>query len=148
MEMSPSSFDVKNSTRTTSLWITIGILTLLFAVPLFARASFASSGASISLSYTVKTTGSGTVIAVTVSARDSQFPGYVNVYLSSYYNGASSPFNTQKVTVAVSASGSAVQGFAVPYKGSGNYFFASSVTTTSGSVICQASIDPFIKSGH
>ncbi len=146
--MSPVKLGLPNSSRISSRVLVIGVLALIFALPLMVRASYGASGASISLSYNVKTTGSGSVIDVTVSARDSQFPTYVSVSLASYYNGAASPFNSQVVTVLVSGSGSVSQTFFVPFQGNGNYLFDGKISTTSGSLICEAVIDPFIKSGH
>jgi hypothetical protein len=146
--MSPVKLGQRNSSRISSRVLVIGVLALIFALPLMVRASYGASGASISLSYSVKTTGSGTVIAVTVSARDSQFPAYVSVSLASYFNGAASPFNHQVVTVLVSGGGSVSQMFTVPSQGNGNYLFDGKISSTSGNLICEAVIDPFIKSGH
>jgi hypothetical protein len=155
--MSTIRLSFENRRRISLMAGVIGILMLMFAVPVLARPSFAdstiinashtSSGASISLSYSVKTTSSGTTIYVTVSSKDSQYPSYVDVSLSSYFNGATTAFNSQTVTLAPSH-GSVSFLFSVPGQGSGNYLFVGRISATSGSLICQASIDPFIKSGR
>jgi hypothetical protein len=146
--MSPVKPGLQNSSRISSRMLVIGVLAIIFALPMIMHASYGASGASISLGYNVKTTSSGTVILVTVSAKDSQFPTYVSVSIASYYNGASSPFNKQIVTVLVSGSGWVSQTFTVPVQGNGNYLFDGKISTTSGSLVCEAVIDPFIKSGH
>jgi hypothetical protein len=135
----------------------VGILALILSLPFIAKPSFAdstvvslshtSSGGSMSLSYSVKTSSSGTFIYVSISAKDSQFPKYVDVSLSSYYNDANTAFNQQTVTLAPSH-GSVSFMFSVPAKANGNYLFVGGISTTSGSLICQTSIDPFIKTGH
>jgi hypothetical protein len=94
---------------------------------------------TISLSYQM----SKTRIFVTVSSSDSQFPCQVLVTLSSSYNGTSSPYNLQRLVVP-SIGGHIAVTFSVPYDGPGDYTFSTSVKTTSGAALLQASLDPRI----
>ncbi len=128
--------------------VIIGLLALIVSLPVIARLSYsvaASSGASISLSYSVKTIGSQTIIIVTLTARDSQFPTQVVVSLSSNYNGGSSPFNVQTYTVSTSANGLVSYTFNVPFQGYGSYLFTGSVHNIQGGLLAQASIDPSVE---
>jgi hypothetical protein len=123
--------------------IILGIFALLVGFP--AVTSFAATGASISLSYTQKTTGNVNYIVVQIEAQDSQFPNTVNVTLSSYYNGASVAYNAQSVVVSPGPRGGVVYDFIVGYKGEGNYLFVAGIYNAKGTMLFGASIDPLIE---
>lgn len=133
---------------TKTLFVVVGILALTLSLPMLTRASFATSGTSISLSYSVKTSGTQTTLWVTLSARDSQLPNYVVLSLASYFNGANVAYNSQSVTLTTTGSGSVSFTYTVPFQGNGNYLFVGGVSDTHGHQLLSASIDPFIKTGH
>ena len=127
------------------LFYVLAIFALVISMPAMTRASFAATGASITMSYSVNTSGSLTYITVVLSAKDSQFPSSVVVTMSSTYKDASTPYNSQTVTVMTGAGGSVSSTFNVPYEGTGNYVFDGSIATAKGSVIMSAMIDPLIE---
>ena len=129
-----------------SIFLLIGLLALVLSLPAITRlGTYAASGSGVSMSYTVKAVGSQPMIFVTLAARDSQFPSQVVVTMVSYYDGSSSPFNSQHYVVATGPQGGLIYIFSIPYQGSGNYLFVGSVYNAHGVLLMQASIDPLIE---
>lgn len=97
------------------------------------------------MSYTTGESGSTKYISVVITAEDSQFPKSVVVTLTSTYNGAGSPYNTQTVVVLTGSEGTVSQTFIVPFEGKGNYLFTGSISNPKGTVLVSATIDPHIE---
>ncbi len=127
------------------LLIVLGILATVISLPVMTLAASAATGASVSLSYSVNTQGPHSYISVVITATDSQFPNSVVVSMTSYYNGASSPYNTQSVTVSTGPRGAVSYNFEVPYEGTGSYVFTGAVSNAKGTVLLSATIDPLIE---
>jgi hypothetical protein len=146
--MSQKYGDLLGSSRITSSkfrLILIGLLFLVVSLPLTTQlATYASSGASMSMSYTLKTSAPNKIF-VTISATDSQLPSSVTVNLHSYYKGATSAFNVQSVVLSPSNGGSVTVTFVVPFQGGGNYLFVGSIVGPLGKVWMKTSIDPHIE---
>jgi hypothetical protein len=124
----------------------LGVLVLMLGLPSVSLLSSATTGASVSMSYSLETSSSGVhYIAVTMKAVDSQFPNTVTMILTSYYKGASSPYNTQSVLLSPGPKGAVSNVFLVSYKGAGNYLFVGSIYNLKGTLLCQATIDPHIE---
>lgn len=125
------------------LLIILGVLALVVGFP--AVTSFAATGASISLGYSVGTSNSTPYIDVQLTAVDSQFPSTVNVTVSAYYAGSSVPYRTVSVLVSPGPKGGVSEDFLFGYKGAGNYLFVGGVYSSKGTLLCGASIDPLIE---
>jgi hypothetical protein len=125
--------------------VALGLLALVLSMPAMTHVSFAATGASVSMSYSVNKVGTQAYITVEIEARDSAFPNSVTVSMTSYYDGSNSPFNVQSVVTTAGPQGGVVHDFVIPYEGAGDYIFTGSISNAKGTVLVSATIDPIIE---